>query len=399
MKRYVSHLAIVAIATAVFFNGCSNTSENPIQLATDNQNDVLLDGSTKSGTPIPNQYIIVLKPESGIQSNISMVTARVNSILSDYAIPQQSLGFIYESAIQGFSVKIDAQKVGMLIKDPRIKYIEQDKVITLDPLEVSNSSSKSEPTVLSQTTPWGISRVGGAGNGVGKTGWIIDTGIDLDNPDLTVNTAKSKAFISGNNPDDGNGHGTHVAGIIAAKDNTSYVVGVAAGATVVAVRVLNSKGSGTTSSVIAGVNYVSNNAAAGDVANMSLGGGVSTSLDDAAISAAAKGIKFAIAAGNDGANANNSSPARVNGANIYTVTAINSSDVMASWSNYGNPPCDFAAPGVSILSLWKNAGTKTISGTSMATPHVAGILLLGAVSTNGYASGDPDGNPDPIAHR
>jgi subtilisin family serine protease len=149
-----------------------------------------------------------------------------------------------------------------------------------------------------------------------------------------------------------------------------------------------------------GVNYVAANGANGDVANMSLGGtGTNATLEKAVSDAAGKGIKFAIAAGNDGANAANFTPARVNGANIYTISAVDSKDCMPSWSNYGNPPVDYAAPGVSVLSLKRGGGTTTMSGTSMASPHVAGILLLGSVRSNGSASCDPDGNPDPIAHR
>ncbi len=190
-----------------------------------------------------------------------------------------------------------------------------------------------------------------------------------------------------------------MAGTIAAKDGDGSVVGVAAGATVVAVRVLDKRGSGWWSWVIAGVDYVAANASAGDVANMSLGGGGYTLLDDAVKTAAGKGIKFALAAGNSATNAGTRSPARVEHDNVYTVSAIDSVDKFAYFSNYGNPPVDFAAPGVSVLSLWKDSGTRTISGTSMAAPHVAGILLLGDVKSSGTAIGDPDGNPDPIAHR
>jgi subtilisin family serine protease len=134
---------------------------------------------------------------------------------------------------------------------------------------------------------------------------------------------------------------------------------------------------------------------------MSLGGPPSTALDDAVKGAADGGVKFALAAGNSGADANGSSPARANGGNIWTVSAIGSSDCLASWSNWGNPPVDVAAPGVGILSTWKGGGLNTISGTSMATPHVAGLLLSGwnGSSSDGTACGDPDGNPDPIAHR
>jgi subtilisin family serine protease len=130
---------------------------------------------------------------------------------------------------------------------------------------------------------------------------------------------------------------------------------------------------------------------------MSLGGGVSSALDTAVINAAAKGVRFALAAGNETDNANNHSPARANGPNIYTVSAFSTpGDKWASFSNYGNPPVDFAEPGVAIKSTWLNGGYNTISGTSMATPHLAGLLLLGAIRSGGVVQGDPDGNPDTI---
>ncbi|NNE46402.1 MAG: S8 family serine peptidase, partial [Rhodothermales bacterium] len=160
---------------------------------------------------------------------------------------------------------------------------------------------------------------------------------------------------------------------------------------------LSSRGSGSTSGVIAGVNHVAANGSVGDVANMSLGGGVSTALDDA-VAAAAGGVRFVLAAGNESDNANNHSPARVNGNGIYTISAIDSADRFAWFSNYGNPPVDYAAPGVSIESTWKNGGYNTISGTSMAAPHVAGILLLpGGISVDGTVNGDRDSTADEIA--
>ncbi len=242
--------------------------------------------------------------------------------------------------------------------------------------------------------------MGGSADGAGLTAWVIDTGIDLDHPDLNVDVGRSANFIwrGRNTPNDGNGHGTHVAGTIGAIDNECDVVGVAAGATVVAVRVLDNSGSGSYAGVIAGVDYVAANAAADDVANMSLGGPRSQALNDAVEGAAGQGVWFALAAGNSSNDANNYSPASAEHANIFTVSAIDSTDTFAWFSNYGNPPVDCAAPGVSVLSTKKGGGTTTFSGTSMAAPHVAGLLLFGPPGSAGYATGDPDGSPDPICY-
>lgn len=308
---------------------------------------------------------------------------------------------VYSTIFRGFSARMSATAaVNMMNANPAIMGYSPDGIVTL----VQGAGGKKAPGgAAGQTLPPGIARVGGPADGSGRTAWIIDTGIDLDHPDLNVDTARSKTFITigagRRSANDENGHGTHVAGTIAAIDNDTGVVGVAAGASVVAVRVLDRRGSGAFSWVIAGLDYVAANAASGDVANMSLGGPPSGDVDAAVLAVAGTGVRFAIAAGNSSADANGFSPARVNHANVYTVSAVDSGDVFASFSNFGNPPVDFAAPGVGILSLWKDGGTNTISGTSMASPHVAGVLLLGSITGDGIASGDPDGNPDPIAHR
>lgn len=315
------------------------------------------------------------------------------------------LGHVYTTAYRGFSAQMTSVAADNLFRnnDDIIGY-SRDGIVSIGqssrrPPHAGGGGNEDAPA---QVTPWGITRVGGAGDGTGKIAWIIDTGVDLNHPDLNVDVGRSKNFITRgkNSPDDGNGHGTHVAGTIAAIDNDSYVVGVAAGATVVAVRVLDNSGSGSYSGVIAGVDYVAANGASGDVANMSLSGPAYAPLDTAVVNAAAGGIHFAIAAGNDGVDADTRSPARADGSNIYTVSAINSNNNLASWSNWGNPPVDYAAPGVSIQSTWKGGGLKTISGTSMAAPHVAGILLLlGTVNSNGTAGNDPHDYADPIAYK
>jgi subtilisin family serine protease len=184
-------------------------------------------------------------------------------------------------------------------------------------------------------------------------------------------------FAGGKNTDC-NGHGTHVAGTVAARDNTSDVVGVAPGAPLTGVKVLGCSGSGSTSGVIKGVDWVTANAEKPAVANMSLGGGTSNALDDAVRRSATSDVFYSIAAGNDGDDACNDSPARVGAGDnngVMTVAATNKQDGEASWSNYGS--CvDIWAPGVSILSTRKGGGTTTMSGTSMASPHGAGGAAL-----------------------
>lgn len=370
----------------------------------------------ENGDIIPDRYIVVLKPESEFAGKTTREVLEEMTTAEGVSATQR-----YETALVGFAGDLSSSALTRMRSDSRVAYIEPDRVITL-PAPVTAQSPKwctpedthpacvgeEDPATEGQTTPWGIQRVGN-GDGTGKTIWVIDSGVDLDHRDLLVDTGRSRSFLSGkeaNNPDDQNGHGTHVAGTVAGLNNAFDVVGVAAGATVVSVRVLDRRGSGTYSAVIAGVDYVGANGAPGDVANMSLGGPASAALDQAIYSASGEatgvGVLFALAAGNSGDDAGNYSPARVNGPNIVTVSAFGAGDGWASFSNYGNPPVDYAGPGVNILSLWKNGGTNTISGTSMATPHVAGLLLLDGdttLPTDGTVAGDPDGVPDPIAHQ
>ena len=202
--------------------------------------------------------------------------------------------------------------------------------------------------------------------------------------------------------DDENGHGTHVAGIIGAKNNAIGVLGIASGATLVSLRVLDKDGEGLLSNIVQALAYINTHAAAGDVVNLSVGDdeGISTTLDQQVRNTAARGIFIAIAAGNEKALANKYSPGRTNAANVFTVSAIDSLDNFAKFSNYGNDVVDYAAPGVRILSTYTNGRYAYLSGTSMAAPHVAGLLLLKGnnIMNAGTAKNDPDGVADLIAH-
>lgn len=308
----------------------------------------------------------------------------------------------YSAALKGFAARMAPEAAARLAGTRFIAYHEPDQVFwAVAPPAGKGKPPRAAAECTGETIDWGVARVGGPvdGSGLSNSAWVIDTGVDLDHPDLIVDTARAISHV-GKNANDGYGHGTHVAGIIAAiGGNNCGTAGVAAGATVVPVKVLGNNGSGFLSDVIAGVDDVAREAAAGDVANMSLGGGPSNALDQAVVAAAGNGVFFALAAGNESDWAGNHSPARANHANVFTVSAIDRSDVFAGFSNFGNPPVDYAAPGVSILSLYKDGGTATYSGTSMAAPHVAGILLLrgGSVATCGSAAKDPADDPDPIA--
>jgi subtilisin len=303
-----------------------------------------------------------------------------------------TLGFVYRHALSGFSVELPAAAAAALARNPLVSYVEPDQVAY----------------AFSHTVPTGIRRIFADGNpnlridGVDDVRIdvdvaVIDTGIDWTHPDLNVvartdcsGGSPFRATCSDGSGDDGNGHGTHVAGTIAALDNDFGVVGVAPGARLWAVKVLSDNGSGWNSGVIAGVDWVTARASSIEVANMSLGGGNSQALCDAVRASVAAGVVHAVAAGNSDADAGSYSPA--NCPDAITVSALadfdglagglsaptcrsDQDDTLADFSNWG-AAVDIAAPGVCILSTWKGGGYATLSGTSMAAPHVAGAAAL-----------------------
>ena len=328
-----------------------------------------------SVTPAAARYIVVFRDNVGSADVPGLARAMSQAHGS---VPD----FVYQHALRGFAAVLSHRAVAALEADPRVRYVEPDQVME----------------AVAQSLPWGIDRIDAdvsstlAGNGSGAVTnvnvYIIDTGIDRNHPDLNV--VEHVNFAGGPNKDC-NGHGTHVSGTVAAKDDAQGVVGVVPGAPLHGVKVLGCGGSGSTSGVIAGVDWVTQHATKPAVANMSLGGGASTALDDAVRNSAVSGVVYALAAGNSGADACNSSPARAGaGTNngIITLSAIDQGDNEASFSNYGT--CvDMAAPGVSILSTYKGGAYATLSGTSMASPHAAGTAAL-------YLSSHPTASPGSV---
>jgi len=382
-------IILIIIVSSSLLIGCKKDN----QVSTLQPDECVVGKTAANGEIVTGNYIVSFNPGiAGTETQGLTIMGKSQWVLNKNHITDVASLKTFDGGVGGFIAHLTTSEVASLQKDISIQSIEPDRVIAL-----SHCFTIAEPRLLT----WNVKRVG-YGNGIGKTAWIIDTGIDFDHPDLTVDVSRSKSFINGViSADDENGHGTHVAGIIGGKNNTIGVTGVASGATLVSLRVLDKDGEGTLSSIIQALSYVSNNAKAGDVVNMSLGEDVnSPALNQQVQYTASRGIYISIAAGNDNEPANKFSPANVNGPNIYTISAIDSLDRFASFSNYGNDVVDFAAPGVRILSTYSDGRYAYLSGTSMAAPHVAGLLLLKGknITISGYALNDPDNQPDPIAH-
>ncbi|MGB0930377.1 MAG: S8 family peptidase [Chitinophagales bacterium] len=373
----------------------------------------------KDKNVIANQYIVVFSDEfqtpfikhknfrslktrqqraEALKSFQKNSEAKINRFLQQMKILPEAIQNRFAGGIVGFTAKLNAVQLKALQASSVVKYIEFDRKVRvftdLKPLKTST-----------QKTDWGVEYVGGGTvNGEGRYAFILDTGIFGNHPDLNVDKPLSTSCIA-SEPSfkDNHGHGTHCAGIIGAIDNTIGTRGVAAGATLIGVKVLDRTGNGTASSVLAGIVYTSAVAFPGDVVNMSLSGGGFQWLVDLNIKnlLGNRGIYVTIAAGNNNANASGFWPASTNGSNIFTISNMTQAEEIAGTSNFGNGPVDYAAPGTSIYStdIVANGSYSTRSGTSMAAPHVAGILLVnsGRIKSNGVLKVDKDATPDKIA--
>ncbi|MFH8366721.1 S8 family peptidase [Streptomyces sp. NPDC018031] len=332
---------------------------------------------TQSKDAIDGSYIVLLKGGKSVKAN-----SEGKDLAKEYG---GKLKRSYDSAVNGFSASgLSDTEAKRLAADPAVEKVVQNHRFTID------ATQENPPS-------WGLDRVDQADTqgdskytypdtaGEGVTAYVIDTGVRVTHKDFEGRaTSGFDAIDNDDDADDGNGHGTHVAGTIAGAQH-----GIAKKAKIVAVRVLDDQGSGTTEQVVAGIDWVTQNHQGPSVANMSLGGGADEALDAAVQKAIASGVTFGVAAGNESSDAGQGSPARVKEA--ITVASSTKDDAQSDFSNYGEV-VDIYAPGSDITSAWNDSdeGTKTISGTSMATPHVVGAAAV-------YLSGHQDATPEQVA--
>jgi hypothetical protein len=377
---------ITALFTGLFMVACQNEEEIKANI----KDDCLTTNSARRGEIIEDEYIVSFSPSADAGGRVKSAQA---ILLEDHAIPSSSILNTFEGKESHFVMRLSEKEVANLKTDKNIARVEPDRIIS-----ICACFTVIEP----RSVTWNVDKVGYS-DGTGKTAWIIDTGIDSDHPDLNVNKTLSKTFLQGETSyEDDNGHGTHIGGIIGALNNRVGTLGIASGASLVGLKVLDENGDGKLSSLLNALTYIDSKAKAGDVVNISVGfTEASETLESEIRAIAGRGIYFALAAGNESGSANTYSPARTAGKNIYTVSAIDSLNRFADFSNFGNDVVDFAAPGVRILSTYMEGKYAILSGTSMAAPHVAGLLLIndGKINSKGFAVSDPDGNPDAIAHK
>jgi subtilisin family serine protease len=346
--RSATLLALLPLAIAAPFQNAKRDRPAPVVVP-------------RGGNAIDGKYIVRMKADA--------ISASVESAISSI---KADADYTYSTGFNGFAASIEAEELEKLRDDPNVDYIEQDAVVTI--------------SATQEDAPWGLARISSAkpggttytydeSAGEGVCAYSLDTGVDIEHPEFEGRAIWAKNFAGGSDKD-GQGHGTHTAGTMASK-----TYGVAKKAKILAVKVLDDNGSGSNSGIIAGMEYVVKDAPQRDcpkgaVVNMSLGGGFSQAINDAAAGITGAGIFLAVAAGNDASNSAQYSPASEKSA--CTVGATDAKDALADFSNFGQV-VDILAPGVGVLSTVPGGKTEEMDGTSMASPHIAGLAayLLG----------------------
>ncbi|MEV6181532.1 S8 family peptidase [Streptomyces sp. NPDC052015] len=365
-RRIVAAIAATAAAAAIGCGTALPAKANPVA------GRILHEDSADS---VGNSYIVVLKKSAGFTAK----SAEGKRLAAKYGA---TVEWTYDAALNGYAVHVGVSGARSLAEDPAVAFVEQNRKVHLNETQV--------------LPPWGLDRIDQARlplsqtytypdtAGNSATVYVIDTGVRITHTEFSGRARYGYDFIDRDAvASDGNGHGTHVATTVAGR-----TYGVAKRTRIVSVRVLNNSGAGTLSTVIAGVDWVTSRRVRPAVANMSLGASVSTALDTAVRNSIASGVTYAVAAGNSNVNAAYFSPARVGSA--LTVGASNWIDFRSSFSNYGSV-LDMFAPGSSITAGWhtSDTATATLSGTSMAAPHVAGAAAV-------YLTSHPTAGPTTV---
>lgn len=363
--------------------------------------------SQTSGDIIKNQYIVLFKEDIAYFERLDQETASLTasnsrdtreansdirakrataiesflgSTLAEHKLDPQTIMSVYDiGRVKGGMVNITEAEAIELGNDHQISVIEPNEVIAMGLTPSAKGRLvPADDGPVKQKTPYNIKAVGGSKSHKDSKTWcfIIDSGIDLDHPELTVERGSSRSFVPYElSPNDEFGHGTHVAGIIGAEDDKLGVVGVAPGATLVALKVLDQNGYGTKDYLLHALSYVQYACIAGDVVNISLGTDNSQIINQAILRIQSTlGVYFTIAAGNQGIDASNISPANLQSPNIYVMGAVNEYESLTTFSNFGKS-VNILTPGEGIYSTYKDGKYMWMSGTSMAAPHMAGILL------------------------
>ena len=397
MKRIILSYA-AALCLAAGIASCSSAEDISLKKEIESSKAAIEPQGTE-GEIIPGQYIVELKsgvmPSARDRLDVSLlndrrakgaamerlneeVGAELDQWLGAFNLTEDQVVAKYTAGIVGAALKLSPDQYEEIRRNSDVLRIEHDRIEPMPPFEVESEDYAGSRM---QVTPCGITNAGGFGTiSTGRWIWIVDTGIDLDHPDLNVQTSPTfaKSFVGGT-ADDCNGHGTHCAGTAAAVNNTIGVVGVSAGATVVPVRVFGCSGGSATSTILSGLDHVATYDIPGDVTNLGIGGFYGSGCSTGSIynnflnALGGSGHYVAMSAGNGMSPDSLFQPGCVNGPNLFTVASMTCAGTFAPSAHHTIPPVDWVATGTKVYSTFKNGGYATLSGASTAPPIVTGI--------------------------